>query len=173
MRFSVVTGYLLCAAASYVNAASLFGLSFPEPPSANKPIPGDSPLLQCDVDQSQSLDVTQVNLVPNPPQRGENLTIAAAGVLQTTIEEGAYIDIEVRLGYIKLISQTYDLCEQLEENDIDGLKCPIEEGVYELNKIVEIPSEVPPGKYSVIARAYNVDDEQITCLTGEVIFPAY
>ena len=111
--------------------------------------------------------------MPNPPQRGANLTITASGILKQEIEEGAYVDVEVRLGYIKLLTQTYDLCEQLEENDIGGLRCPLEAGVYDLEKIVEIPAEVPPGKYSVIARAYNLDDSEITCLTGDVIFPAY
>lgn len=158
---------------STVNAASLFGMTFPQPPSDNVPIPGDSPLLQCDISEAQLLDVSQVNLSPNPPTRGNNLTITAYGSLSSEIVEGAYVDVEVRLGYIKLLTQTYDLCEQLEENDIDGLKCPLQPGDYALEKIVEIPQEVPPGKYSVIARAYTLDDDEITCLTGDVIFPAY
>lgn len=145
---------------------------FPAPPSQNKPIPGGSPLFQCDADEKQILELSIVELIPNPPVRGENLTIAAAGELFDVIEEGSYVDVEVRLGYIKLLTQTFDLCETLEDNDVDGLTCPLTAGQYSLVKEVAIPAEVPPGKYVIVARAYNADDSLITCLTGEVVFPA-
>ncbi|KAH3898794.1 sterol transporter SCDLUD_005131 [Saccharomycodes ludwigii] len=138
-----------------------------------RPINGDSPLLQCDLLEVQSLNINEIDLSPNPPVRGSELEIKAKGVLKspTIIDYGSYIDVEVRLGYIRLISQTYDLCEQLEENDIDGLECPLQPGFYDVTKIVEIPQEVPPGTYSVNVRAYNYDDSEITCLTGDVTFP--
>lgn len=145
---------------------------FPALPFDNKPIPGGSPLFQCDVSEKQSLELSTVNLTPNPPVRGQNLTISAVGKLHETVEEGAYVEVEVRLGYIKLLTQTYDLCETLEENDVGELSCPLEAGLYNVVKEVEIPAEVPPGRYVVLARAYNVDDELITCLTGEIVFPA-
>lgn len=52
------------------------------------------------------------------------------------------------------------------------MTCPIKKGLYSLTKQVEIPNEVPPGKYTVFARAYNDDDTMITCLTGSIVFPA-
>ncbi|KAG0681284.1 Phosphatidylglycerol/phosphatidylinositol transfer protein [Kluyveromyces marxianus] len=167
---SIVSLILFCALA---NAISLSELVRQAPLTLNRPIPGGSPLLQCDLEEPQSLDITSVSLDPNPPQRGENLTIVASGLLKTVVEEGAYVDVEVRLGYIKLLSQTYDLCEQLEENDVSGLKCPLPADEYDLLKSVEIPNEVPPGRYSFFARAYNADDTQITCLTGEIVFPGH
>lgn len=145
---------------------------FPAPPSGNKPIPGGSPVYTCDVTESQLLEISSVELDPNPPVRGKNLTITAAGKLLKEVEEGAYVDVEVRLGYIKLLTQTFDLCETLEDNDVGDLTCPLAAGLYSVQKEVEIPAEVPPGKYVVIARAYNVDDELITCLTGEIVFPS-
>lgn len=145
---------------------------FPDAPGQNKPIPGGTSLYQCDTSEKQLLDLENLVLSPNPPIRGENLTISAVGELFDTVDEGSYIDVEVRLGYIKLLSQTYDLCETLEENDIDGLTCPLKAGEYSLIKEVQIPAEVPPGKYVVVARAYTAGDELISCLTGEVLFPA-
>ncbi|QLQ80303.1 hypothetical protein HG537_0D03040 [Torulaspora globosa] len=141
-------------------------------PFDNKPVPGGSPLYQCDVSEKQNLEIFTVDLAPNPPVRGKNLTISAVGKLHETVKEGAYVNVEVRLGYIKLLTQTYDLCETLEENKVDGLTCPLAAGPYSVVKEIEIPAEVPPGKYVVLARAYNVDDELITCLTGEIVFPA-
>ncbi|CCD22824.1 sterol transporter NDAI_0A06700 [Naumovozyma dairenensis CBS 421] len=142
------------------------------PPSSSRPIPGDSPLLQCDISERQILNIDQIDLSPNPPARDSKLEISASGQIFGTIEKGAYVDVEVRLGYIKLLTQTFDLCETLEENDVDELTCPIKAGSYVLSKSVDIPAEVPPGKYIVVARAYTVDDDLITCITGEVIFPA-
>ncbi|KAL3233028.1 Phosphatidylglycerol/phosphatidylinositol transfer protein [Nakaseomyces bracarensis] len=141
-------------------------------PGSGKPIPGDSPLKICDVTEGQLLEITKLDLAPNPPKRGSKLVIEASGEVFETIKDGAYIDVEVRLGYIKLLTQTYDLCEVLEDNDVDGLQCPIQKGKYnKLSKDIDIPQEVPPGKYMVTARAYTAEDDLITCITGEVYFP--
>ncbi|CDR45321.1 CYFA0S17e01552g1_1 [Cyberlindnera fabianii] len=133
----------------------------------DKPIPGDNPVSICDATEKQILKIDLVDLTPNPPQRGANLSITATGTLSEKIEEGAYVDVEVRFGYIKLLTQTYDLCEQVGEVD---LECPLDKGEYKLAKTVEIPQEVPPGKYTVYARAYTKDDEFITCITATVVF---
>ncbi|GAV52230.1 hypothetical protein ZYGR_0AG02210 [Zygosaccharomyces rouxii] len=138
----------------------------------NKPIPGGSPILQCDVGEKQLLEIESVELSPNPPQKGHNLTILASGQLHKELVDGAYVDVEVRLGYIRLLYNTYDLCEQLEEHDVDDLKCPVKPGTYTLKKEVSIPAEVPPGRYVFVVRAYTYDDELISCITGEVLFPA-
>ncbi|KAG0677525.1 Phosphatidylglycerol/phosphatidylinositol transfer protein [Pichia californica] len=133
-----------------------------------KPIPGNSPIEQCDISSKQSLKLYSVDLSPNPPERGQNLTITASGFLSDDIEQGAYVDVVVNYGYIKLLTQTYDLCDELPNID---MTCPINNGDYTLTKIVQIPNEVPPGKYTVFARAYNKDDSMISCLTGTVEFP--
>ncbi|GCE97220.1 phosphatidylglycerol/phosphatidylinositol transfer protein [Zygosaccharomyces mellis] len=137
-----------------------------------KPIPGGSPIVQCDINERQLLDIESVELSPNPPRKGHNLTILASGQLHRELVEGAYVDVEVRLGYIRLLYETYDLCEQLDEHDVDDLKCPIKPGAYNLNKEVSIPAEVPPGRYIFVVRAYTYEDELVSCITGEVLFPA-
>ncbi|CEP23920.1 unnamed protein product [Cyberlindnera jadinii] len=132
-----------------------------------EPVPGDSPVAICDASQKQLLTIDLVDIVPNPPARGANLTVAAVGHLHELVEEGAYVDVDVRYGYIKLISQTYDLCDEVGEVD---LKCPLKPGEYKLSKTVEIPNEVPPGKYVVYARAFTKDDKYLACITATVVF---
>ncbi|AOA60375.1 Protein with similarity to the human NPC2/He1 [Komagataella phaffii CBS 7435] len=132
-----------------------------------KPVPGDSPIANCDVSQKQLLTLKEVDLSPNPPQRGVNLTITAIGDLDVAVTEGAYVEIDVTYGYIKLIHQTFDICSEIQNVD---LECPLDKGHYELTKEVEIPQQVPPGKYTVFARAFTADDKFITCLTGSVEF---
>lgn len=132
-------------------------------------IPGDSPISLCDAEYEQLLEIKHLSIDPNPPAKGQNLTIEASGYLYEDVEEGAYIEVEVRYGYIRLISQTLDLCEQSEQVD---WSCPIKAGDLKLNKQIELPNEIPPGKYVAVARAYTVDDDLITCLLTTVTFPA-
>lgn len=134
----------------------------------DKPVPGDSPIVQCEASEQQILELQSVIIEPNPPLRGENLTFVATGVLSKSIEYGAYVEVDVRYGFIKLLHQTFDLCEEI--NKI-GLTCPISKGEQVIEKRVEIPAEVPPGRYLVNARAYTKDDEFITCLSAMVEFP--
>ncbi|KAH3667348.1 hypothetical protein OGAPHI_002997 [Ogataea philodendri] len=138
--------------------------------SSGVPVPGDSPLLLCEASNRQLLTLSHVDLSPNPPVRGNNLTIVARGALSTEITDGAYVEVDVSYGYIKLLHQTYDICEELPNVDME---CPLEKGYYDLVKEVEIPNEVPPGKYTVVAKAYTAEDELITCLTGTAEFPPY
>ncbi|KAH8680999.1 ML domain-containing protein [Xylariales sp. PMI_506] len=131
-------------------------------------VPGENPLNYCSADHDDDVvHITNVDLLPNPPEAGANLVIRAAGVVTETITPGAYLLVEVKYGLIRLINQKMDLCEQTEKAD---LECPIEAGILSITKDVDIPNEVPPGKYTVKADVYTVDDKPITCLQATVTF---
>ncbi|KAK9459847.1 ML domain-containing protein [Lipomyces oligophaga] len=132
-----------------------------------RPIPGKSPVAICDLDVKQLVDIKYLNINPNPPQKGEDLYIEGEGYLYDTITEGAFVEVEVRYGFIRLVKETIDLCEQLEKADHS---CPLEKGTIKFSKSVELPSEIPPGKYNVVARAFKEDYTEITCLTASVEF---
>lgn len=72
---------------------------------------------------------------------GQSLVIKAVGTVHETIEDGAYINLEVKYGLIKLIHTTVDLCDQIKNVDLD---CPIEKGVMTLAKAVDLPNRIPP-----------------------------
>lgn len=133
-----------------------------------KPVPGDSPIIQCDATAPQILDLKSVVVTPNPPVKGQNLTFTAVGLLAEDVDDGAYVEVDVRYGFIRLIHQTFDLCEEITKVDME---CPIKKGKQVITKEVEIPEEVPPGKYIVNAKAYTKDDHFITCLSATVEFP--
>lgn len=40
----------------------------------------------------------------------------------------------------------------------------------ELKKVVALPKEIPPGKYTVSADAVDVAGGEVTCLMGSVVF---
>ncbi|KAF5666030.1 phosphatidylglycerol phosphatidylinositol transfer [Fusarium heterosporum] len=168
MRFSTVTACLTACLAP-VAAFSVVIEKTPDVAiSDNLKIPGDSPLELCPGDHSADLiKIDSVDLSPNPPKAGQELLIKAKGTVKQKIEEGAYVLLTVKYGLIRLISTKADLCEQIGNVD---LKCPVEAGVVEVTKSVDLPNEIPSGKYTVLADVFTVDDVQMTCLTATVVF---
>ncbi|KAG9293710.1 hypothetical protein G9A89_019047 [Geosiphon pyriformis] len=113
------------------------------------------------------LQIEYIHLSPDPPRKGRELAIDAAGYLQDKVEKGSYVDITVKLGLIRLLQQKMDLCDEL--NKVEK-NCPLEAGNQTLQTVVELPKEIPPGKYSVDAFAYTPDRRRIACLKAVVIF---
>lgn len=136
-------------------------------------IPGGSPVQYCSIDDDNDdnvnkvIDIEYISLVPNPPRRGETLNIVANATTYGEIDEGAYIDVVVKLGLIKLLTQRFDLCEEVSEID---LSCPVKGGPKQIVKDVEMPKMIPPGTYDAIANAYTKDDEFIVCLKARITF---
>ncbi|KAK7750386.1 Phosphatidylglycerol/phosphatidylinositol transfer protein [Diatrype stigma] len=131
-------------------------------------VPGESPLEFCDSDHSKDIvHIEQVDLLPNPPEAGADLVIRATGTVFETITDGAYVNLVVKYGLIRLVNTKADLCEQVSNVD---LECPIEKGILSITKAVEIPKEVPPGTYNVHAEVVNADGKPITCLQATVTF---
>lgn len=157
--------YLVDAMLPYMEKA------FALPPGPDqKPVPGNLGILQCDVTKSQLLNLQGVVISPQVPVRGENLTFTATGFLKADVTEGAYAAVDVSYGFIKLIHANYDICEEIPKVD---LECPIKKGDLVISKSVEIPEDVPPGKYVVTVRAYTKDQILLTCLTHTIEFPPY
>lgn len=83
--------------------------------------------------------------------------IKAIGTVHDTIEEGAYVLLQVKYGLIRLISTKADLCEQIENVDME---CPIEKGVVSILKTVDLPNEIPPVSFhrQCFPQSYSVKD---------------
>jgi len=160
----------LAVAAYSVSAATLQAQPQQLLNTLSKTIPGDSPVELCPAADPNDfiLKIDSIDLSPNPPIPGEKLLIKASGTTNQTIEEGAYVILEVKWGYVRLIHQTADLCEQIANVDME---CPVKDGKIEVLKEVDIPKEVPPGTYNVHAEVFDKDDNPITCLTAAVVFP--
>ncbi|KAL9122750.1 MAG: hypothetical protein Q9187_000689 [Circinaria calcarea] len=137
------------------------------------PVPGDNPLHYCQSPTDNILAIDYVDLSPNPPSPGKKLTIEASGTFSEKIEKGAYVVLTVKYGLITLVHQMEDLCEQLQNVD---KKCPIGPGSVKITKDVDIPAQIPPGKYTTTADVYtgvktkDGKDKKITCLTATVTF---
>jgi len=134
--FATISACVLGDTLQHVNQEPLLS------PFDSTKVPGKSPVELCSLTPTDDLvDIKYINITPNPPLAGQNLTIEAMGDLKTTVEEGAYANFEVKYGFIKLLSGTADLCEKAAEVD---LQCPIEKGQVKFQKVVELPSQIPP-----------------------------
>jgi len=171
MRFSTAV-FAFAAAVAPVGALGLWGAKQDSVGARDDlKIPGESPLELCPKDHDDDIiKIERVDLIPNPPEPGKTLVISAVGTVKETIVEGAYILLQIKYGLIRLISTKVDLCEQIKNVD---LTCPIEKGLVAITKAVEMPKEIPPGKYNIFADVYSRDDDPITCLTATVVFGSH
>lgn len=114
--------------------------------------------------------------------------------MKQDIVDGAYVMLQVKYGYIRLINTQADLCKEMKNVE---LECPIEKGKITITKSVDLPKEIPPvrvcprksglsvspsqhvmltvlsqlqGKYTVVADVFNKNGDHITCLTATVFF---
>ncbi|KAL2061652.1 hypothetical protein VTL71DRAFT_7029 [Oculimacula yallundae] len=173
MKSSLSLISLLCSSLVAVEGLSIFGDN--QKVLGGAAVPGDNPLTFCQVEHDDDiLTLENVDLSPNPPKAGEPLYIKATGTLKRniTVEDNAVVDIVVKYGFIKLLSTQADLCEQVKNVD---LACPIEKGPITITKEVQLPKEIPPGKYNVHANAITTDSDKkekdhITCLEATVQF---
>jgi hypothetical protein len=131
------------------------------------PVPGKNPLRFCTDPKHYILNITNVDLSPNPPVPGSTLNITASGIFSKNVDPGATLFLQVKYGLITLIRQEADMCDRIGNVD---LTCPLKKGEMDLTKSVEIPKQVPKGTYSVIADVKSVDGEAVTCMMSEVMF---
>lgn len=85
--------------------------------------------------------LSKLTLDPDPPAKGANLTVRVEGYLKETIVQGAYADVVVKIGVVKLLDTRLDLCAQGKE--FVGEECPVQPGERAIEKTVEIPEQAP------------------------------
>jgi len=96
------------------------------------------------------------------------LTVEASGTLSKDVEVGAKLYLTVKYNSIIILQEEADLCDQLPNVD---LSCPLKKGPLDVTKEVEITSQVPEGKYIVIANVYTESHKEvITCMEGTAVF---
>lgn len=130
-------------------------------------VPGNNPLYFCGNPADDILKIENVDLNPNPPKPGEKLTIKATGDFKDKVEQGFKMHLQVKYGLITLINQQADGCDTIGKAD---LQCPLDKGEMTLTKEVDLPREIPPGMYTVLADVFTAEGEKITCLTAKVAF---
>ncbi|MCX5376219.1 ML domain-containing protein [Streptomyces sp. NBC_00091] len=114
--------------------------------------------------------VKSVSVTPDPLVRGETAVFTLNGRVVTAIEDGAYVDVVVKLGLIKLLTKRLDLLDELRRGDLklacdtsDG-NSPIPAGDTNFTLTFDFPKEAPQAKFSCEISAFTADDEDLASL---------
>lgn len=87
----------------------------------------------------RTCSIDYVTLSPDPPVKGEDLTIGFKGYLSETVPNGTTVQVIVKYGVVRLLQKKFDFCEKIEEVDE---KCPIPKGELTFTKVVALPKEI-------------------------------
>ncbi|KAI6153520.1 ML domain-containing protein [Pisolithus tinctorius] len=118
---------------------------------------------------SDVVQVKSITLFPDPPKPGKDLIITAVGTVNQVVEDGAFADVTVKLGLIKLLHKQFDVCHEARAANA-SIQCPVEKGEYTVVQNVTLPKEIPPAKFSVSVRGYTAEEEDMLCLDLKVDF---
>lgn len=106
-------------------------------------------------------------LSPDPPRRSRMLSVRVAGDLATALTGGT-LNYTVTFGIIPIVQDSLSLCEALAlEPKIP--QCPLRSGEWDVRHEVEMPREVPFGRYNVRAAAWDLEGRQIFCVEGATV----
>ncbi|CAE6525950.1 unnamed protein product [Rhizoctonia solani] len=118
---------------------------------------------------SDGVQIKSIEVTPDPPKPGQDLTVKVIATADKEIEEGAYADVTVKLGLIKLLQKRFDICEEA-RNANATIQCPVSKGDHEVVQTVALPREIPRAKFMVAVRAYGADEEDLACVNLKVDF---
>ncbi|POW14242.1 hypothetical protein PSTT_03128 [Puccinia striiformis] len=97
-----------------------------------------------------------------PPQLGQNLTVRVSGIIYRVIEDGAYMDVFIKVGLIAITRKRFDICEELSKAKVN-LQCPMKPGQFDIVYETTLPKQIPPAKFTLVARAFTIDDSDMAC----------
>ncbi|KAJ3490537.1 hypothetical protein NLI96_g1370 [Meripilus lineatus] len=120
-------------------------------------------------DDDFPMHVTSLEISPDPPKPGEELTVTAVGETTERVDEGAYAEVAVKVGRIKILQKEIDLCEEARNANV-SVQCPVKAGVYKVVQTVALPKEIPPAPFQVSVDGYTADDEDLICLKLHIDF---
>lgn len=92
---------------------------------------------------------------PNPPVKGQNVTIAVSGTLDETVDAGTY-QIDVSYAGIPVYSKNGSIC--------DYAPCPQAAGAINLSKEIELPSIAPAGSYHAKIQGADSNSQPLFCV---------
>jgi len=115
------------------------------------------------------VQIKSISVSPDPPVPGSDMTVTVRASAIEPVQEGAYADVTVKLGLIKLLQKEFDLCEEARNANV-SVTCPVEKGEYEVVQTVTLPREIPRAKFNVAVRAYTVEDDDLFCVDLSVNF---
>ncbi|KAJ7767799.1 ML domain-containing protein [Mycena metata] len=120
-------------------------------------------------DPTDAILLHSIEVSPDPPVPGKDLTITVKGTVNEVIKEGAYADVVVKIGLVKLLQKRFDVCGEA-KNANASITCPVEAGEHTVVQTVPLPREIPPAKFTVQVRGYTANEEGMLCVDLKASF---
>ncbi|KAJ3528960.1 hypothetical protein NM688_g7923 [Phlebia brevispora] len=109
------------------------------------------------------VNIDSIQISPDPPIAGQNLTVTVIGEVFNTVEDGAYADLVVKAGPIRILHREVDLCYEARAAQVN-ISCPVQPGQHQVRHTASLPSAIPRAKFDIDINAYTVDDDDLTCV---------
>ncbi|WP_455361824.1 ML domain-containing protein [Streptomyces sp. SYSU K21746] len=136
-------------------------------------------------DGEDLLTIDSMTATPTTPAPGKDLQITITGTTSADITDGAYIDVTVKLGLIKLLRKQFDLFAELRASSttvgqaavnmtVDQQKdSTIPAGEFTLTYTFALPKEMPRARFDVSAEFWNADDADIATIGCQLDMLSY
>ncbi|EFA83725.1 hypothetical protein PPL_02792 [Heterostelium album PN500] len=109
-------------------------------------------------------DKVSSRITPNPPVKGQDLTISVVGNMTETVN-GGNVHINVKYGFIVIINTDEPLCQVG-----PPIPCPIQAGPFSKSLTVSIPSNLPSGEYKGNLVLTDPSKNEIACVNIDIHF---
>ncbi|KAJ3292122.1 Phosphatidylglycerol/phosphatidylinositol transfer protein [Borealophlyctis nickersoniae] len=164
MKVSLMISALATVLATATRIPPAFAFQWPPASAAQNPTTVTGSAVSNCGTSSDIWHLDYIKITPDPPQRGQPLLIDVKGNLDEKVDKGAYAQVTVKLGIIKLLDSRLDLCDEAKNLNVT---CPIEKGEQQITRTVDLPNELPPGKYKIHVDAFNFDDKHVACIDAD------
>lgn len=107
--------------------------------------------------------ITSISMSPDPPVRGQNLTLALSGTVQTAVS-GGKVNLEVYMSGIKIFTHDWDLCTTFGQ----WVNCPLQPGSFDRTVSEVFPTFVPPGHFTGKIYVVDTDGKPVACAAFDI-----
>ena len=125
-----------------------------------EPIKRAKPILTNCTSAKDEATINSVDIAPDPPQRGKNLSV----VMNITFKEvvsGGDIKLLAKYDGVIVLNESFVLCDIARES---GVPCNITVGNHILKLSKPLPSLIPPGKYEGSIIVNDPNGKELVCV---------
>lgn len=119
--------------------------------------------------ESNTFHLDTLEITPDPPVKGKELIVMVEGSLDTEISQGSSMDIVVKFNRITLLKRRLDFCDELENASGSPVKCPIAAGPKKWIIHVDLPSQIPSGRYSADIQLTDQKNRSAFCAQAKIL----
>jgi len=124
----------------------------------------DSSSIWSSCGSSDTLTINSVTINPDPPVKGDNVTVGVYGSLTESIT-GGNVTILIKYGIIYIVDETQNIC--LADPEVG---CPINAGNVAIKQTVLVPATIPAGSYDAGVVGVDENENQIFCVNVTLNF---